>query len=267
MLMMGCTEFTSKERDAETGLDFFGARYFSSAQGRFTSADPLLASGNPKDPQSWNRYAYGFNNPLRFIDPNGFCSAPAVNGGETGVCVDLYIAAPRINGLGHGDNRGPAPDDKSATYRQELQLAINPEKSTVRVVKDDPGISRASIIRIPDSPFDISIGHKGSSSTTVSPVTVDKQGNAHFAVYNEALNGLSALPGAPSDTIKTDLKFTFTPGGQVGLDPGGSRTAYPSLEIYRYDAQGRPITILQIPERDPNDLCCRNQTIPAVGVR
>ena len=33
------TEFTSKERDAETGLDFFGARYFSSAEVRFTSPD------------------------------------------------------------------------------------------------------------------------------------------------------------------------------------------------------------------------------------
>jgi RHS repeat-associated protein len=33
-------QFTGKERDAETGLDYFGARYFSSAQGRFTSPDP-----------------------------------------------------------------------------------------------------------------------------------------------------------------------------------------------------------------------------------
>jgi len=33
-------KFTSKERDAESGLDFFGARYMSSAQGRFTSPDP-----------------------------------------------------------------------------------------------------------------------------------------------------------------------------------------------------------------------------------
>jgi hypothetical protein len=33
--------FTGKERDAETGLDFFGARYYSGAQGRFTSPDPF----------------------------------------------------------------------------------------------------------------------------------------------------------------------------------------------------------------------------------
>ncbi|MCC6589862.1 MAG: RHS repeat-associated core domain-containing protein [Bryobacterales bacterium] len=57
--------------NAETGLDYFGARYFSSAQGRFTSPDPLLNSGRPWLPQSWNRYAYSLNNPLRFIDPDG----------------------------------------------------------------------------------------------------------------------------------------------------------------------------------------------------
>lgn len=260
-------KFTGKERDAETGLDYFGARYMSAAQGRFTSPDPLLESGNPKNPQSWNRYAYAFNNPLRFVDPNGLCSAPAVNPGETGVCIDLYIAAPRINGIGHGDNRGPAPNNPSATYRQEIQLAINPSDASVRVVKDDPGVSKATVLRIPESPAELMIGRKGESTTTVSPVTTDKDGTGHFAVYNEAVNGLSALPGAPKDTIKTDLKFTFTPDGRVGLDPGGTRTAYPSLEIYRYDAQGRPSTILQVQERNPRDLCCRNQVIPKVVPR
>ncbi len=63
--------FTSKERDAETGLDYFGARYFSGAQGRFTSTDPLMASARVGNPQSWNRYSYSLNNPLRFTDPTG----------------------------------------------------------------------------------------------------------------------------------------------------------------------------------------------------
>jgi RHS repeat-associated protein len=64
-------KFTSYERDVESGLEFAQARYFSSAMGRFTSTDPLLASGNPTDPQSWNRYTYSANNPLTFVDPNG----------------------------------------------------------------------------------------------------------------------------------------------------------------------------------------------------
>ena len=65
-------EFTGKERDSETGLHFFGARYMSAAQGRFTSPDPGNVSGlgHIDDPQSWNGYAYVRNNRLRYTDPD-----------------------------------------------------------------------------------------------------------------------------------------------------------------------------------------------------
>jgi RHS repeat-associated protein len=69
--------FTGKERDVETsssaggGLDYFGARYYSGAQGRFTSPDPPLLDQHIDDPQSWNLYSYSRNNPLRYIDPSG----------------------------------------------------------------------------------------------------------------------------------------------------------------------------------------------------
>jgi RHS repeat-associated protein len=63
--------YTGAERDDETGLDFMQARYFSSTQGRFTSPDPLLSSGELHDPQTWNRYAYALNNPLLYTDPTG----------------------------------------------------------------------------------------------------------------------------------------------------------------------------------------------------
>src|SRR5690349_25120453 len=71
--------FTSKERDAETGLDYFGARYMSSAQGRFTSPDPLIASAKLEDPQTWNQYVYARNNPLRYTYPLGLYPSPAYN--------------------------------------------------------------------------------------------------------------------------------------------------------------------------------------------
>lgn len=57
--------------EAETGLDYFGARYFSGAQGRFTTVDPSMLSAVMANPQSWNRYTYALNNPLRYVDPNG----------------------------------------------------------------------------------------------------------------------------------------------------------------------------------------------------
>jgi RHS repeat-associated protein len=69
-------QFTQKERDTETGLDYFGARYYSHVQGRFTSADKLLIDQFEAAPQSWNLYTYVRNNPLRFIDPTGNQAVP-----------------------------------------------------------------------------------------------------------------------------------------------------------------------------------------------
>jgi RHS repeat-associated protein len=78
-------QFTGKPRDYESGLnlDFFGARYYGGAQGRFTSPDPLLSSGRPWNPQSWNRYAYVLNNPLRYTDPLGLYVWDSSLGGDT----------------------------------------------------------------------------------------------------------------------------------------------------------------------------------------
>lgn len=82
-----CHRCTAKERDAETGLDYFGARYFSGAQGRFTSADPNSAGASLYNPQSWNAYSYTLNNPLKYIDPDGDVAVPAalVGAGVGGV--------------------------------------------------------------------------------------------------------------------------------------------------------------------------------------
>ncbi len=59
-------KFTGKERDSETGLDYFGARYYWAAGGRWWSVDPLYE----KYP-SFSSYIYAANNPIFFIDPDG----------------------------------------------------------------------------------------------------------------------------------------------------------------------------------------------------
>ena len=69
-------QFTGKERDAESGLDYFGARYYGSALGRFTSPDwstkpQPIPYAKLENPQSLNLYAYVFNNPLAHRDADG----------------------------------------------------------------------------------------------------------------------------------------------------------------------------------------------------
>jgi RHS repeat-associated protein len=63
-------KFTGKERDNESGLDNFGARFDASSLGRFMSADPQPAK-HLRNPQDLNSYSYTVNNPLRYVDPNG----------------------------------------------------------------------------------------------------------------------------------------------------------------------------------------------------
>jgi len=65
-------KFSGKERDQESGLDYFGARYYNGAHYRFLSVDPsinkLRAVSNP---QLWNLYAFCGNNPVTYLDPDG----------------------------------------------------------------------------------------------------------------------------------------------------------------------------------------------------
>jgi RHS repeat-associated protein len=91
-------KFTGQERDSETGLDFFQARYFSAALGRFNSPDPENAGASLFNPQSWNGYAYANNNPMVNIDPSGLS---CINGQGT-IVQESDGAAQADNGDGKG---------------------------------------------------------------------------------------------------------------------------------------------------------------------
>ncbi|MEK6280648.1 MAG: RHS repeat-associated core domain-containing protein [Acidobacteriota bacterium] len=112
-------KFTSKERDIETGLDYFLARSYSSAQGRFTSPDEFTggpddlfefaeaASANPTlyadlgNPQSLNKYQYTYNNPANMVDADGHC--------PTEPCADSTSITPvSLNPIGRAHQTAAA---------------------------------------------------------------------------------------------------------------------------------------------------------------
>ncbi len=118
-------KFTGQERDAETGLDYFVNRYYSSTMGRFTSPDPVsMTSQRKTDPQRLNLYAYARNNPVILTDPNG---------------LELYVTG--------------SPDEVDRFLRDLEQLTglkFDYDKSTgrVTVAKNSPKPKTAEAYRI-----------------------------------------------------------------------------------------------------------------------
>ncbi|MBU1017757.1 hypothetical protein KKA33_01885 [Patescibacteria group bacterium] len=90
--------FTGKELDEETGLYYYGARYYDPKIGRFASLDPLILGESEKpftsvlaNPQALNGYSYVLNNPLRYVDRNGEWQIP--------VHFDLSLYLGKATGL------------------------------------------------------------------------------------------------------------------------------------------------------------------------
>jgi RHS repeat-associated protein len=117
-------KFTGKERDAESGLDYFGARYLSSSFGRFVAPDPLLNSGRPNDPQSWNRYSYVRNNPLNRIDPTGLYDLKNTCPGDDKKCNKQFEQHAKDLKNGQKNLQDKLKDVKDPTQRARLEASL-----------------------------------------------------------------------------------------------------------------------------------------------
>jgi RHS repeat-associated protein len=114
-------KFTGKERDAESGLDNFGARHYASALGRFMQTDPInIKKYRLVDPQRLNLYSYTRNSPTIAIDSDG----------KEIIFKDVQQATQALNAA-----RGGLPQSqRDAVYvrqseNNQLQLAVNPDSA------------------------------------------------------------------------------------------------------------------------------------------
>jgi RHS repeat-associated protein len=191
-------EFTGKERDAETGLDFFEARYMSSPQGRFTSPDLLMASARSDNPQTWNRYAYAGNNPLRFTDPTGMEAEPkgaVVASTFQAVCEEGYVA----------DSNGDGGCDPAITNPAFYALAQG--------VNDAGPVVNALAVATPFVPVFAFGGAAalGMSATTAVAVGTTGVGAAESPQGQQAINSIAAAANPTS-------VFWSGPGAQAAAE-------------------------------------------------
>ncbi len=97
------TKFATYYRDS-AGLDYAGQRYYSNVTGRFLTADPLgMQAADPKNPTSWNQYAYVNGDPVNFNDPTGrLLAAPGIDCGSNWMW-DASLSGPCAGG-NYGDD-------------------------------------------------------------------------------------------------------------------------------------------------------------------
>jgi RHS repeat-associated protein len=215
--------FTGKERDTESGLDYFGARYYASAVGRFTSPDwsakedpvPYAVLG---DPQSLNLYSYVRNNPLSHSDPDGHDCPTCqmilnwLSGNHSSSASAAGVAAQSTSRSGPltvtaGVATGSAK--ASASYGTNTSLSAKVNGSVASVTAKE-----------------------GSNSTTQVDA-LNANAGAHAGVGTDAKTGIGAsagagagayvLSGSQTETVAIgSVTITGTATGNVGVGANAS---------------------------------------------
>jgi RHS repeat-associated protein len=137
-------QFTSYERDAESGNDYAVARYLVNRLGRFSSPD--LLSGSTNDPQSLNHYTYVLDDPINHVDPSGLDCEEDTGGGQS--CDAGGSGAPDVGG---------SPEPPSQEYWDSLLgQPVGPLPG--------PDVTSIQVNAQPDNPIDtISLDSGGDS--------------------------------------------------------------------------------------------------------
>ncbi len=210
-------KYTGQQRDLEgPGLDFFHARYFHDAQGRFTSVDrKVFTPRTIRFPQKWNKYGFVENNPLNGVDPDGlddykvFIAAPEAASG------DWRSAELAANANGHtlqvfqGNEATLENWDKALGEPDTRAVFVG--HSTHNDVEGTNGVELFNGI----SAGTVSQTDTESLSATYNGVTVSANTVALFACDSQAIMG----------QYTEDSPYTFVVGVYSGADKVSSLEA------------------------------------------
>jgi RHS repeat-associated protein len=204
--------FTGKERDIESGNDYFGARYYASSMGRFMSPDPSgLVYADPTNPQSLNLYSYAQNNPLKNIDPTGLDCVYFNDAGNAAESVDHHSNSGEC-----GANGGDWVNGTTSTN----QVQYNANNDTFNIQSSSTWKNYSTTAYAPGP---------GGGGTDSNGNPISCAGNCDTA------NGYSSSFKLPSGTFQLGLSgsfgfFGFSLNGSLGLavDTHGTVGGYAS---------------------------------------
>jgi RHS repeat-associated protein len=204
--------FTQKERDSESGNDYFFARYYTSAIGRFTTPD-WSAKVVPvpyavmDDPQSLNLYAYVRNNPITHVDldghaePCGFWCEPAGTG-QTEAEKQLNLTQQER--------------DQQQKAQQHLDAFGDEDKSSAQKTG---AVSSTNVGGVWVNAYGGTADQRAAElGAFTDDVTKTDRGKAMLSALQSRKSGLFGLWGSPKpfDIIQGDYNGSYSyPGGQA----------------------------------------------------
>jgi RHS repeat-associated protein len=199
--------FTGKERDGESALDYFGARYFSSQQGRFMSPDLPLVDQFVGDPQSWNLYGYARGNPLKFLDRNGRYIVPVNQ--ATAQATRQFISTTLRSPTGRAMIQRIAADPR-ATFVVQGRLPVQRTSNNTLLVTTE------TVTPLPGTP-----GKMGGTVVTLDPANAATvAGSTKTTNFNAELTHVDDVNRAPS----FQAAAAAGAAGDAPSQPGGSDT-------------------------------------------
>ena len=249
--------FTGKERDSESGNDYFGARYYGSSMGRFLSPDPSqLYFADLTNPQSFNLYSYGYNNPLTDIDPSGMDACAYDNGDGTSAIVNaadggavncpgngFYITTnQQVTGVGYDSNGdlavagtadGSLINPDGSAYNPSQSITVNGDDGSSSYIGLQPISSGTQVISTqPTATFspqgysraDVcaasALLHKGAATGLDAVGIIPGEGNALKLVQAGAgvVSAGMAVAGPGNNPVTKDVALSGTGLGLTAVD-------------------------------------------------
>ncbi len=189
--------FTGQVLD-DTGLYYYNARYYDPTIGRFISSDKIIQ--NPANPQSFNRYSYCCNNPLKYVDPSG-------NQYE----YDYYTLA--MSKAAVGDTKGAMEDAQDAVEQSEQlkNYGKTPMKSGI-VIVPLPGTELPGGSQVFKEITQYEVDLNGKSYTLTACTSYSDNNNPEYTQYNLSGTGDLTL------TVKSSYGISSSDVMKIALD-------------------------------------------------
>jgi RHS repeat-associated protein len=235
-------KFTGKERDSESRLDYFGARYFSWAAGRFTSPDAKMFPNKTDDPQSWNKFAYSRNNPLRYVDPNGEDWEDVLKGTVNALASNNQLGLGRLESRNSDFQVGQAIGDALSTIQGTVEVLAGGGTSGGGFALSTTGVG--AFVGVPTSAAGLALIGHGSTTAGSGFVHLAKSVPNPFGAKGAPDHQQTAAEEAAK--IRGDTEVTVkTPGGEKGsrrIDAARVKNGRvtEAVQVFRPNKSGNP---------------------------